>query len=289
VVNGGLDAMERILRESLRPGDHVAVEDPCFPGVLDLVSGSGFVATPLPVDAEGPTVRAVEQALNQRCGALVITPRAQNPTGAAIGEARAAEIRRLLRRFPEVVVIENDCAASIAGVPTFPLRTGADERWAVVRSMSKFLGPDLRLALVAGDAVTIGRIRGRQALGVRWVSHILQRLALALWSDPANARRLARAGEVYTYRRQALEAALGRRGIHVTARSGFNLWVPVRDEQRVVAGLAACGWAVAAGERFRIQTGPGIRVTTSRLEPPDAERFAADLASALRRPSAASA
>jgi DNA-binding transcriptional MocR family regulator len=289
VVNGALDGIERILRECLRPGDHVAVEDPCFPGVLDLVSGSGFVPAPLPLDGEGPTVRAVEQALNRRCRALLITPRAQNPTGAAVGEVRAADLRRLLRRFPEVVVIENDCAASIAGLPTFPLRTGADERWAIVRSTSKFLGPDLRLALVAGDAVTIGRVRGRQALGVRWVSHVVQRLALALWSDPSNARRLARAGEVYTHRRRALEAALGRHGIHVTARSGFNLWVPVRDEQRVVAALATCGWSVAAGERFRIQAGPGIRVTTSRLEVPDADRFAADLASALRRGSVASA
>ncbi len=36
------------------------------------------------------------------------------------------------------------------------------------------------------------------------------------------------------------------------------------------------GWAVSPGERFRFHSPPGIRITT-RLQPDDAERLAADL------------
>jgi DNA-binding transcriptional MocR family regulator len=284
VVGGALDGIERILREHVRPGDGVAVEDPCVPAVTDLVEASGLRPIPVAVDANGPHPDGVEEVLARGARAIVITPRAQNPTGAAIDDARAADLRRVLGRYPRVVVVENDYIAPIAGVPSFPLRAGSDAPWAIVRSTSKFLGPDLRVALLAGDQLTVTRVRRRQALGARWVSLLLQRLTLALWADPAGGRRLARASEIYAQRRQALQAALASHGVAVTARSGFNLWVPVRDEAAVVASLADRGWAVAPGERFRLRSAPGIRVTTSALEPADAARFAADLALVLRLP-----
>jgi len=145
------------------------------------------------------------------------------------------------------------------------------------------------VALVAGDELTINRVRGRHALGARWVSHLLQQLTLALWSDPSSGRLLARAGEIYTQRRVAALAALREHGIEIRAASGFNLWIPVRDEAHVVQAMAARGWAVAAGQRFRIRSAPGIRVTVSTLPPADAGRLADDLASALRPARAASA
>jgi DNA-binding transcriptional MocR family regulator len=282
VVSGALDGIERILREHARVGDNVGVEDPSFNGVVDLVAANGCVPTPIALDEDGPTPEAVDQALRQGCRVIIVTPRAQNPTGAAITRERAADLRRLLRRWPDVVLIENDYMAPVAGVPFFALRTGPRDRWAVVRSTSKFLGPDLRVALMAGDELTISRVRARQTLGARWVSHLLQQVVFALWSDPSSGRRLARATEIYSQRRRALQAALAGHGIAIRAQSGFNVWVPVRDEARVVHALADRGWAVAAGEPFRIRSAPAVRVTASTLEPPDAVRFAKDLAETLR-------
>lgn len=284
VLGGALDALERILREHLRPGDRVAVEDPSFPGVIDLIGASGFAAVPFGVDDEGPLPASLAAALRQPCRAAVITPRAQNPTGAALTDRRAGELRQVLRGVPDAVLIENDYAGPIAGAPPVTLCEASRRHWAVVRSTSKFLGPDLRVALVAGDELTVSRVEGRHALGARWVSHILQRLVLALWSDPGSGRRLARAADTYAQRRRALAAALLGRGIDARSRSGLNVWVPVREEAAVVRALAERGWAVAAGERFRLQAGPAIRVTISTLTPPDAERFAADLADVLRPP-----
>ena len=289
VLGGEFDAIERVLREHVRPGDRVAVEDPVFPGVVDLLTASGLVPVPFGVDDEGPLPDAFEAALQSRCAAVIVTPRAQNPTGAAITAARATELRRRLRKFPDVLLIEDDCAAPIAGAPAVTLRDNARTRWAIVRSTSKFLGPDLRVAIMTADDLTTARVQGRQALGTRWVSRILQRLALSLWSDPSSGRRLARAADVYAQRRQALLAALESRGIRAHGRSGLNVWIPVRDEVRAIRGLADRGWAVAAGERFRIASGPGIRVTIATLTPPDAERFAADLTEMLRSGPARSA
>ena len=288
VVSGALDGIERLLREHLRPGDRIAVEDPSLPALLDLIGASGFNAVPVEIDGEGPRPDSLSDALTRGVRCAVITARAQNPTGAALSKARAAELIRVLKGQHDVLVIENDPAGPVAGTPYFTV-CGDSRRWAVVRSVSKFLGPDLRLAVLAGDELTIARLHGRLSLGVRWVSHLLQELALALWSDPSSGRRLAQAADTYAARRGSLVSALRERGIDVDSRSGFNIWVPVREETAVVQQLAACGWAVAPGERFRIRSGPAIRITVAALPSDRAGQLAADLALALRPSPAASA
>jgi len=202
---------------------------------------------------------------------------------------RAADVSRLLRRRSQVALIEVDPVGPVSGAAAVTLTESPPERWVSVKSTSKFLGPDLRVALVAGDALTIAQVERRQALGVRWVSHLLQRLTLALWSDPSSGRRLARAADLYTQRRAALIDALAAQGITARGRSGLNVWIPVREETATVQALAERGWGVAAGERFRVRSAPAIRVTTSALAPADARRFASDFASALRSRAAAPA
>jgi DNA-binding transcriptional MocR family regulator len=287
VVSGALDGIERLLREHLRPGDRIAVEDPSLPALHDLIGASGFATVPIELDGEGPRPDSLADALGQGIRGLVLTPRAQNPTGAALSTQRAAELARLLGKRDEVLVVENDPAGPVSGVPYLTVCRDA-RRWAVVRSVSKFLGPDLRVAVMVGDELTIARITGRQSLGVRWVSHLLQELTLALWSDPSSGRRLAHAADVYATRRAALLDALTRHNVTACGRSGFNVWVPVREETAAVQRLAANGWAVAAGERFRVRSGPAIRITTAALPVNLAAALAGDVAAAVR-PTAAGA
>ena len=281
VVSGALDGIERLLREHLRPGDRIAVEDPSLPALHDLLGASGFSAVPIRLDGEGPRPDSLADALGEGVRGVVLTPRAQNPTGAALSKPRAAELARLLRKRSEVLVVENDPAGPVSGAPYFTV-SGEAPRWAVVRSVSKFLGPDLRVAVMVGDELTIARVKGRQSLGVRWVSHLLQELTLALWSDPSSGRRLAHASDVYAARRGALLDALNRLNVSAESRSGFNVWVPVHEETAAVQHLSACGWAVAAGERFRIRSGPAIRITTAALPVTLADALAADVAAAVR-------
>jgi DNA-binding transcriptional MocR family regulator len=272
-----------VLEAHLRAGDRVAVEDPGYPAVFDLVAALGLIAEPMPIDDAGPLPDAVAQALRGGVDAIVVTPRGQNPTGAAIDAPRARELRRVLARHPGTLVIEDDHAGPVSGVPVVSLCHDR-ERFAVVRSVSKSLGPDLRLALLSGDATTIARVEGRQSVGTGWVSHLLQDLVLALWSDPATEQRLRRAAETYATRRETLLRALASHGVTAHGRSGLNVWVPVPEEAAAVAALAEVGFAVRAGERYRLRSGPAIRVTVSGLAPRDAERLAAALAGSLRPP-----
>ncbi|MYZ40362.1 aminotransferase class I/II-fold pyridoxal phosphate-dependent enzyme, partial [Streptomyces sp. MnatMP-M17] len=266
VTSGSLDAIERVLTARLRPGDAVAVEDPGWGSLLDLVPALGLRPVPVGLDDDGPLPAELDRALRAGVRAVVITGRAQNPTGAVVGAARAEELRALLAARPEVLLIEDDHGHRIVDVPLHPL-AGATESWVLVRSTAKAYGPDLRLAVLTGDAETVDRVLGRQQLGPGWVSRLLQRAVVQLWTSGAvDARAVARS---YGLRRDALVTALAERGVEAHGRSGMNVWVPVADETGAVARLLHAGWAVAPGARFRMAAPPGVRLTVSSLTDED--------------------
>ncbi|MFC4036265.1 aminotransferase class I/II-fold pyridoxal phosphate-dependent enzyme [Streptomyces polygonati] len=279
LTSGSLDAIERVLAAHLRPGDAVAVEDPGWSGLLDLVPAMGLRAVPVAVDDDGPLAAEVARALRAGVRALIVTDRGQNPTGAALSASRAAELRALLAAHRHVLVIDDDHVHGLVDLPLHCL-SGVTDHWALVRSTAKAYGPDLRLALCTGDAVTLDRVGGRHRLGAGWVSQLLQRAVVHLWQagavDPAATAR------AYGERREALLRALGDRGVLARGRSGMNLWVPVPDETGAVAGLLQRGWAVAPGARFRVRSAPGVRITVSPLAAADIEPLADAVAAVLR-------
>ncbi|MFF9214905.1 aminotransferase class I/II-fold pyridoxal phosphate-dependent enzyme [Streptomyces viridosporus] len=278
VTSGSLDAVERVLAAHLRPGDAVAVEDPGWGSVLDLVPALGLRTVPVGVDDEGPLPGDVRRALAGGARALIVTDRAQNPTGAALSADRARALRSALADHPETLLIEDDHGHHIVDLPLHPL-AGTTRSWAFVRSAAKAYGPDLRLAVLTGDAVTLDRVRGRQRLGPGWVSRIVQRAVVRLWTD--GAVDPAAVAAAYGRRRDALIGTLARRGIAAYGRSGMNVWVPVPDETGAVARLLHAGWAVAPGARFRMSAPPGIRVTVSTLTRDETELLGEAIAAAL--------
>lgn len=280
VTSGALDGIERVLTAHLRPGDRVAVEDPGWANLLDLLAALGLSVEPMRVDDDGPLAADLARALDRGARAVVITNRAQNPTGAALSAERADALRALLVGH-EVLLVEDDHCAGIAGVPLHAL-AGATGHWAFVRSASKAYGPDLRVAVLAGDRRTVERVRGRLRLGPGWVSHLLQGLAVGLWSDGAATRRVVEAEGRYTNNRTGLRAALGKRGVAAHGRSGLNVWVPVPDETVAITRLIGAGWAAAPGSRFRIRTAPGMRVTVADLSADEIDPLADAIADAVR-------
>ncbi len=279
VTSGSLDAVERALAAHLRPGDAVAVEDPGWGSVFDMLPAIGLRPLPIGLDDDGPLPGDVARALRNGARALIVTDRGQNPTGAVLSPDRAAALRTVLAGHPGTLVIDDDHLAGLVELPPAPL-AGATDRWMLVRSVAKAYGPDLRLAVLTGDPVTVDRIAGRHRLGPGWVSHLLQGTVAHLWRTGAVDTAAVSAG--YGRRRTALLAALAERGVTGHGRSGVNVWVPVPDETAAVTGLFAAGWAVAPGARFRLACGPGIRITVSPLTAADTVPLAEAVAAAVR-------
>ncbi|MFF3840385.1 GntR family transcriptional regulator [Streptomyces sp. NPDC001930] len=280
-AHGALDCIARLLSTELRPGDAVAVEDPGFHHLLDLVPALGLRMVPVTVDGEGLVPESLRAALRGGVRAVVCSPRGQCPTGAFFTRSRRDELVSVLRDFPEVLVVEDDHNAEIGGAAAHTLAAAGLERWAQVRTVSKHLGIDLRWAGVACDAITLARHDGRMLMTSGWVSHVLQETVVGLFRDSAVRALVADGEAAYTERRAALVDALGAHRIRAVGASGLNVWVPVRDESAVVNGLRTQGWWVAAGARFRIAAPPAVRITTSTLAAEDAPRLAADFAEVL--------
>lgn len=280
VTSGALDGIERTLGAHLAPGDKVAVEDPGWANLLDLLAALRLTPVAMPVDEEGPVPEGLAAALAAGARAVVITSRAQNPTGAAVSAERSDALRALLAGHPGVLVIEDDHAAELSEVGLYPVvrSTGS---WVFVRSVSKPYGPDLRLAVLAGDEATTARVIGRQRLGTGWVSTVLQRLVLELWRDPEVGALVDRARGEYAARRDGLRAALAGRGVPSSGRTGINVWVPVADETSAVARLRDAGWGVAPGAANRLRSGPALRITISGLAEPDLAPLADAVAAAV--------
>lgn len=286
ITSGAADAVERLLAQALTRDDAVALEDPCFLTSIHTVRIGGYRPVPVPVDDEGMTVAGLRAALEQGVRAVVHTPRAQNPTGASLSASRAEELRAVLRDHPYVLVIEDDHFSLLSQQPFQSLIADGHRRWALVRSVSKFLGPDMCLAVTASDPETAERLAMRLTPGTTWVSHLLQRLTHALVTDADTMAAIRHAGARYAARNAAFVERLTAEGLPADAGDGLNLWIPLPVPARAVSEqLMRRGWLARPGDEFVIgEDGPSrrLRLTVHDLDAADAERLAVDVAAAVR-------
>lgn len=282
VVDGALDALDRVTAALVRLGDHVLVENPAFPPVLDLLEAAGATVVGVPLDEQGMCPDALGAALRTYDPvAVYLQPRAHNPTGVSMTARRVDELADALAAYPGVTVVEDDHAGDIATAPPVSLGTRLPDRTVHVAGFSKSHGPDLRLAALAGPAPLVTAIGDRRLLGPGWSSRLLQAVLLDLLTDAGAIAQVAAARERYAERRGALLAALAAHGATATAADGINLWLTVDDQQMAMLALAAHGIAVAPGAPFEV-TGLGaehVRVTVGLIRD-DFDSLAAILASA---------
>ncbi|MEU4695381.1 aminotransferase class I/II-fold pyridoxal phosphate-dependent enzyme [Actinoplanes sp. NPDC023714] len=264
VVDGAMDALDRIAGAVLRFGDHVLVENPAFAPLLDLLQALGATVVGVPMDAGGLDPAALRQALRDyRPVALFLQPRAQNPTGTSMDGRRALVLAQALLDAPNVLIVEDDHAGDIASAPPVSIGTHLPDRTVTVAGFAKSHGPDLRLAAVGGPAHVIDAVADRRLLGPGWSSRLLQGVLLDLLTDPRVIAQVATARDTYAARRAALLAVLAARGVQATAADGINLWMTVPDQQNAMVALAAHGVAAAPGAPFCVQPLPDdhLRIT----------------------------
>lgn len=266
VVDGAMDALELVIRSTLRYGDRVIVEHPTFPPLIDLLDTVGAQIIGVGLDDEGMVPEQLEAALDGSTRAVFVQPRGHNPTGVSMTPRRTRRLAQVLTGT-DVIVIEDDAASAISTSPDVSIGKHLPEQTVHIRSYSKSHGPDLRLAALSGPTEVISKIQHVRQLGQGWSSRLLQRVLAHLLTDEASCREVELARDEYAQRRAQFVAALARRGVRVGGTDGLNIWVPVHDEAAATMRLAARGIGVAPGTPFTVLPGhsPHIRVTVGLL------------------------
>ncbi|MCB9762470.1 MAG: PLP-dependent aminotransferase family protein [Alphaproteobacteria bacterium] len=239
----------------LQPGDRVGVEALGYPPAWEALRLAGATLVPLPVDAEGVDVDALERLGPLK--AIYVTPHHQYPTGVTLSAARRLRLLRLAaeRRF---AILEDDYDHEFhyRGRPVLPLAS-ADSAGVVVSigTLSKAFAPGLRLGWIAGPPALIDRACALRMVVDRQGDHVVEQAVAELLADGVIQRHGRRMQRVYRARQQALAEGVrshlgGRLAVDPPA-GGLALWA------RILDGADPRAWADRARARgVVIQPGP---------------------------------
>ena len=265
VVDGAMDALDRVAGVVARLGDRVAVEHPTFPPLLDLLDLLGAEVIGIDLDEQGMLPSGLAAALAAGATAVFLQPRAHNPTGITLTAQRGHELAALLANS-DALVVEDDHSGDIASCALVSLGKWLPQRTVHIRSYSKSHGPDLRLAAVGGAGDVVSAVANRRLLGPGWSSRILQAVLLEMLDHQPTIDAVAAARVEYAARRSAVTAVLAAAGVGFTGTDGINLWMQVADERSAMLTLAAQGIGAAPGEPFMVRDdAPSLRVTVGNI------------------------
>jgi len=267
MLNGAMDALDRLITAVVTVGDKVGISDPGFPPLFDMLDLAGAETLALPLDDEGLDPDAVRKALDAGMSVLIIQPRAHNPTGISMTKRRRDQLATVLAGRP-VLIFEDDHSGDVSGTELHSFGSAIPDQVVHVRSFSKSHGPDFRLAAVGGASEAITLVERRRMLGPSWTSRLLQKVLFTMLASPDTEASVRAASTIYAQRRAAVVSGLEARGVHVGGDHGLNVWMPVREEATAVPMLAAHGIGVARGKPFLLRPHGQefIRVTTSALD-----------------------
>jgi 2-aminoadipate transaminase len=294
VTNGCQQALDLLQRILITRGDTVAVEDPVYPGIQQVIARAGARLVGVPVGPNGIDVERLEATLAlERPKMLIVTPNFQNPTGRTLPLGSREAILRLAREYG-VVIAENDIYADLryqgAHLPSLK-ELDASGRVIQLRSFSKISFPGLRVGWVTGPRPVIARLTDAK----QWSDLHTDQLAQAvLWRFASSGRLEEHRQRVVEGGRRRLAATLDACGKHLPAgckysapEGGMSLWLELPEPLDATALLPRAqdrGVAYLPGRVFAVnrpQNG-ALRLSFAGLSPGKIEKGLATLGELFR-------
>jgi len=154
IVSGAQQGLDLAAKALLGARDAVAVETPTYRGALSVFWSRGAETIPVPAEADGMDLEALERIVRARHPKLVyVIPRYQNPTTVSWSAAKLSGLLALARRH-DFFILEDDLLSDLSyGAPNEPSclkALDADDRVIYVHGFSKVLIPGLRLGAIVG-------------------------------------------------------------------------------------------------------------------------------------------
>jgi GntR family transcriptional regulator/MocR family aminotransferase len=293
VTRGSQMALFLLSRALVRPDSVVAVEGLGYRPCWEALKLCGARVAPLPVDAEGVSLDALETLLeSERVSAIYVTPHHQYPTTVTLTAPRRLRLLALARRHGFVIIEDDyDHEHHYDGRSVLPLASVDPTVVAHVGTLSKILAPGLRIGYVAARPELIERVVRIRSYIDRAGDHVVERAVAELLEDDVIGRHVRRVRREYHARRDALTSELRRRLDGALSfrepSGGMALWAKV-----TARGVSSDAWAqralekgvlVHAARRFRFdgREGPFLRLGFAPVTPEEIRTAVERLAESL--------
>lgn len=245
VLSGSQQALDFAARLLLEPGDPVAFEEPGYLGTRRAFEAHGARLVPVPLDAEGLDVAALEgaQAGPDAPRLVYVTPSHQFPTGVSMSLGRRLALLDWARRH-DAVILEDDYDSEyrFQGAP-LPALQGLEEDAPVIYcgSFSKVMFPGLRVGYAVVPAPLVPAFRRLKWLSDRHSAALEQAALTDFLAEGHLERHIRRMRRVYGERRRVLIAALAERFGPAAAVSGdpAGMHLMARFDDPALAARAA--------------------------------------------------
>lgn len=259
VCPGIHSALAALLSLLARPGDTLCVESLSYPGIKALCTQLNIQLHALPLDAEGPSAAAFEEACKHLAPkALYCNPTLLNPTTATISAARREALADVALRY-SVPIIEDDAYAALPTKKPTTLAELAPELSYYVTGMAKCLGAGLRVAYVHAPTRSATQ---RLAGAMRALTVMASPLTVALttqWINEGLAGAMVQAIRRETQARHSLL----QRYLHdydvLSQPESFHAWLSLPatlSPNEAASFLRSRGVAAVASTAFATDTAP---------------------------------
>ncbi len=293
IANGSLEAGAMLFQHLLSPGDRVVVEQPTYDRTLLLLQQIGVELVPVPLEADGLDVTALEEALAAGPIKLAhVIPNAHNPAGCTLSSQKRARLVELAAEHG-FWIFEDDPYRELPfeGEPLGTmLELDRADRVVHASSFSKTVSPGVRVGYLAGPAEEIAKLAKRANETYISPNMLAESIVLDLCRSGALDRNIAFVKGALQERCDALVAALREQipeAEFVVPDGGYFLWLDLAEGTDTAALLAESkseGATFVAGPDFMIEGGQNsLRLS---FAPVPAERVAegvARIATALER------
>jgi len=235
ITNGCQQALDLLARLFTNAGSSFVVEDPAYHGLVRILARTGAVIIPVPIDANGLDVDALETRLsavdNHRPRVLIVTPSFQNPTGATLSAERRKRLVEIAQRTG-LIVIENDIYSELRyeGSRLATLKElDASGNTILLRSYSKISFPGLRVGWTIAPRPLIARLAEARQVSDLHSDQLSQAVLFRFAESGGLAHHLDRTRRAGAARlRAVLEAC--KKYLPAGARftrpeGGMNLWI----------------------------------------------------------------
>jgi 2-aminoadipate transaminase len=293
VTNGSLEAGAMFFQHLVKPGTRVAIEQPTYDRTLLLLQQLGAELVPIPLEADGLDVGALERALADGPIEFVhVIPNAHNPAGCTLSVEKRRRLVELADEY-DFWIFEDDPYRELP-FEGEPLETmlSMDTAGHVVHasSFSKTVSPGIRVGYLAGPADEIAKLAKKANETYISPNMLAESIVLELCTSGVLDENITFVKGELKARCDALVEALREQipeAVFVVPQGGYFLWLDLAqgtDTKALLAESKGEGVAFVAGPDFMMSGGENsLRLSFAPVPAAQAGEGVARIARALEK------